>query len=241
MSIKVMADVWQLDLPREKKFLLLALADHADDSGNCFPSKARIAWKCGYSMPSVTRILRDLRNDGLLLVKRVAGDTNRYKLTLDGAPRLRPHEADGGGYQNDTPPSEGGVSPVTLGVSPVIRGGVAGDTLNHQEPSVEPSEGERAPEQGSILPDSPPSKARRASRGPLPQGWAPNATHRARAAASFLDVEREAERFRLHAESTGRTMVSWDAAFTTWLIRSVDFQPKNGHAPDRPVKQGGFY
>jgi hypothetical protein len=44
MSIKIMAAVWELNLPQNQKLVLLALADHADDRGTCYPSVARIAF-----------------------------------------------------------------------------------------------------------------------------------------------------------------------------------------------------
>ena len=36
MSIKAMAVVWEAELPRPEKFVLLALADHADHEGGIF-------------------------------------------------------------------------------------------------------------------------------------------------------------------------------------------------------------
>tara|TARA_R110002096_G_scaffold170388_12_gene342779 strand:- start:832 stop:1584 length:753 start_codon:yes stop_codon:yes gene_type:complete len=57
----------------------------------------------------------------------------------------------------------------------------------------------------------------------LPQKWTPTNAHRERASAAGTDIEREAERFRLHAETNERTAKNWNAAFTTWLMRSEDF------------------
>ncbi|HEX9888037.1 MAG TPA: helix-turn-helix domain-containing protein, partial [Nitriliruptorales bacterium] len=67
MSIKVMAHVWELDLPQREKFVLLALADHADDHGrDVFPSVAHLAWKTGYDRRSIQRIIRALEDRGVL-------------------------------------------------------------------------------------------------------------------------------------------------------------------------------
>jgi len=61
MSIAVMSAVWGLDLAKEQKLVLLAFADHADDDGYCWPSLARIAWKCGYTQKrTVSEIVRKL-------------------------------------------------------------------------------------------------------------------------------------------------------------------------------------
>ena len=36
MSIKIMSQVWELDLPHNAQSIFLALADHADDDGYCY-------------------------------------------------------------------------------------------------------------------------------------------------------------------------------------------------------------
>ena len=66
MSIKVMSQVWELDLPATDKLILLGFADHANDEGICRPSFARIAWKCGISKETVKRTVRGLRASGIL-------------------------------------------------------------------------------------------------------------------------------------------------------------------------------
>lgn len=55
---------------------------------------------------------------------------------------------------------------------------------------------------------------------PLPEGWSPTPEHRQRAASLKVDVEREAELFRAHAETHDRRAASWNAAFTTWLLKA---------------------
>ncbi len=66
MSVKIMAEVWELNLPQNEKFVLLAFADHADDAGYCFPSIARVGWKTGYKERQVREICGKLRSRGLL-------------------------------------------------------------------------------------------------------------------------------------------------------------------------------
>jgi hypothetical protein len=67
MSVKVMAQVWELDLPHAEKFVLLAMADHADhDGGNVHPAVATVARKTGYSDRQVQRIIDALEAKGLL-------------------------------------------------------------------------------------------------------------------------------------------------------------------------------
>ena len=77
------------------------------------------------------------------------------------------------------------------------------------------------------------AKARAAKATQLPDDWAPTDAHRARALLEGLDVTRETEKFRAHAEATGRKMKSWDAAFTTWLMNARDFNPNKPAADSR--------
>ena len=69
MSVKIMAAIWELALPRDEKFVALAVADHANDEGLCFPSVARISWKCGYSRRQVQTILKKLRYRAVLHIE----------------------------------------------------------------------------------------------------------------------------------------------------------------------------
>lgn len=76
-----------------------------------------------------------------------------------------------------------------------------------------------------------PPRARKTS---LPTTWEPTESHRARAVEVGVVLDREAEKFRLHAEANGRTQVSWNAAFTTWLIKSQEWAG-NGNGRKAPV------
>lgn len=77
MSVKVMAAVWEMDLARADKLVLLAFADHADDDGICYPSVARIAWKTGYSERSIQRVLRRLEAAEILAIVEPGGAGQR--------------------------------------------------------------------------------------------------------------------------------------------------------------------
>ena len=67
MSVKIMSQVWELDLPHNAQSIFLALADHADDDGYCYPSVGRLAWKTGYGIRQVQRTLKDLRDQKLAI------------------------------------------------------------------------------------------------------------------------------------------------------------------------------
>ena len=60
----------------------------------------------------------------------------------------------------------------------------------------------------------------------LPTDWVPTAEHYAKAKELRVDIAREAESFRLHAETHDRKAVRWNAAFTTWLLRAKPTIPK---------------
>lgn len=68
-----------------------------------------------------------------------------------------------------------------------------------------------------------PGGAREEAKKPetkIPKDWAPTASHIERAKEKGVDVMRQAEAFKLHAETHDRRAASWNAAFTTWLIRA---------------------
>lgn len=91
MSVKIMGAVWDADLPRDEKFVLLAFADHADhDGGNIYPSIGRIAWKTGYSERQIIRITKKLTDKSILILTNdgVGGRniTNSYRIDVNAIP-----------------------------------------------------------------------------------------------------------------------------------------------------------
>ena len=78
--------------------------------------------------------------------------------------------------------------------------------------------------------------ARKAPAKRLPEDWAPTDAHRKKAAGLGVDLELEADRFRLHAEANDRRAVRWDAAFSMWLSKATPPLPgmgARGNANDR--------
>jgi len=124
MSVKVMGLVWDLELPRNEKFILLAYADHANHEGkNVFPSVKLIAKKTGYDHRSVQRITRKLENRGLLLEDgKGPKGTKRWRIPI--------------------PVGDDKLSPIDVGPSDkTIEGGVTkaahvGDIAMSPEPSL---------------------------------------------------------------------------------------------------------
>ena len=98
MSIRVMAAVWELDLMSSDKFILLAFADHADDSGFCYPSLHRISWKCGVSKDTIRRCLARLVFKGIIQILSKGtgrGNTTRYRIMTEKGCSLPSFTAEG--------------------------------------------------------------------------------------------------------------------------------------------------
>ena len=61
MSAKLMGQVWDLDLPHNQAWVLMALADHADHEGNnVYPGLGLLRYKTGYSERQIRRVLDEL-------------------------------------------------------------------------------------------------------------------------------------------------------------------------------------
>ena len=101
MSVLQQAMVWRLELPHNKAWLLMALADHAHDDGTrCYPGVGKLAWKTGYGARQVRRILHDLRVDGIIeavaFAKGGRGLATEYTLYLARGTMKPLYEADRG-------------------------------------------------------------------------------------------------------------------------------------------------
>ena len=71
MSVHITAPVWHLNLPTNRKMVLLKLADCANQHGaNAFPSVDTIARDTGVSRRTVQTILAEFRSSDVLVVER---------------------------------------------------------------------------------------------------------------------------------------------------------------------------
>jgi hypothetical protein len=103
------------------KFVLVALGDHANDAGVCWPRIAIIAEKVGVSKRTVQRSIQHLVQRGLITVKerhRSDGShsSNRYRLHLDRGVSMSP-PPDGSDTTSRRPcqgPPDTGVIPGTV-------------------------------------------------------------------------------------------------------------------------------
>ena len=114
MSLRAITWAWSLDIRNPtQKLVLMALCDHVDEQGVCWPSVNLIAERAGCTRRTAQRHLRDLEHAGIIeSIPHHRNDgsqtSNRYRVIMSW-----------GGVMGDT----GGVTPVTP-----------------HEPSVEPPE-----------------------------------------------------------------------------------------------------
>lgn len=122
MSVKVMGMVWDLDIPSEEKFVLMAYADHADhNGGSIYPAVKTIADKTGKCERSVQYITKYLEDKGYL-IRDGSGDrgTKRWRIPIYGG-QIVP-ETRG---ENIAPPQilqEGGATSNTEGCNSLPKG-----------------------------------------------------------------------------------------------------------------------
>lgn len=148
MSIK--ATNWAFSLPLElrAKFTLLAICDHADDEGTCWPSRDRVAEKTGQSRSTVQRKIKEMQDLGILvLFERFRQDgsrtTDEIRLDLTLTPddvraKLKGSNA---AENHDPDEAEGGVTADTGGCQPDTGGRVTADqgAVSLRPPPNEPS------------------------------------------------------------------------------------------------------
>ena len=77
------------------KFVLLALADYANDSGECYPSLKQLQKKCGLSRSTLIVHLCSLKDEKIILVKRQYDKNgyrrqNFYQLNANLSPNVEP-------------------------------------------------------------------------------------------------------------------------------------------------------
>ena len=135
MSGKAMGWVWDQDISRDEKFILLAYADHADHEGyNVYPAVATVAKKTGYSERSVQRATRKLEDGGYLIPDgKSEYQTNKWRIPIYGGDNMTP-PTDGGSILRGANLS-GGDKNDTEGVTKTTQ---RGDTAMAPEPLIKP-------------------------------------------------------------------------------------------------------
>lgn len=65
----------------------------------------------------------------------------------------------------------------------------------------------------------------------IPDNWQPNQQHIDKATSLHLDINREHQRFRSHAQTKQRRMKNWNAAFTNWLKQGAVMAQQHQRQP----------
>lgn len=127
-----MTVAWRSDLPSGRKLVLLSLCDNANDQGECYPSMATIAKRCGMSERAAQGHVVELQKVGILSRVERHGRSTLYTINprrictpAESAPPqiLHPTPADSAPHPAESAPSVPAESaPITI-IEP---------SLNHQ-------------------------------------------------------------------------------------------------------------
>lgn len=85
MSVRAIKWAYSLKLPATTKFVLVTLAEHADDDGECWPLQTRIAEMTGLTDRAVRYVVHGLKASGLLKSAGGKGRSSTFFLALDVA------------------------------------------------------------------------------------------------------------------------------------------------------------
>lgn len=178
-----------------ERLIMLALADHADDDGRCYPSVLRLCDRTGLSERAVQNNIRKLADQGYLrvLVGGGKGNANLYFVSpnpASDAPRTKCTPApDAPQTPHDVRPNPAPDAPEPSGTT--IEASVEAEPRRRRNPEV-----------------------------PIPEGWVPNARNVEDARKRNLtdaEIRHEASQFRDKHLAKGSLFRDWDAAWRTWL------------------------
>jgi hypothetical protein len=82
-----MAACWPIDIPSTQKFVLISLADNANDNGICWPSIPTICRRTSLHRATVLRAIAWLTEHGYLAVNRETGRHNSYRIAVGSFPQ----------------------------------------------------------------------------------------------------------------------------------------------------------
>jgi hypothetical protein len=126
MSIKIMSIVWDRGPENQaERFVLLALADYANDDGECWPSIEGVARKTCLTDRGVRKIMRRLEDTGWLSIEAGGGRKNCNLYRIKTLNTVQPER---GSPLNVVPEN-----PEPRSINP--EHGSAEPSYNHKEPS----------------------------------------------------------------------------------------------------------
>lgn len=90
MSVKIMAAVWEReDLDASERLVMLALADHADDDGRCYPSIARLHKRTSMTDRGVQKVIARLVEKGFVSIIQNGGRSGANLYIVSPTPEPR--------------------------------------------------------------------------------------------------------------------------------------------------------
>lgn len=256
MSLAALDWAFRLPLKGPRKAVLLALANHADEQGRCYPGLDRLALYAGVDQRSARRALRELETVGAIATEQSKGrHHSSYALDLSFTAPMAPPQAGPAAQQarpngHDTrtespgsnPPNPDRESVFTL-ANPVTESGL---TRSESPGSRLANSGQPGQRVRSTRTESPPNlhrtvrkKEERPSVAPpraptrprertaLPEGWQPNAAGERYAAERGVPLDQVAA-FANHHTAVGSRMADWNAAWRTWVDRAPQFARNRG-------------
>ena len=249
MSYHLAAWAMDVDVPPREKLMLILIASHANDEGECFPSQTTLAYRSGLSRRTVLRSLAELEERGVITRRqRRRPDGSRssdtIRLNVHGAP-VRPPLAGGNltdGARVTFPPQGDSVSPggdnLTRHGDSVSPHGDNDDATRcpvvTAEPVIEPiREPVRESSAANAAAQQPGPSASTARGTRLPDGWMPKpeTIQQMRDECPSVNLEAEHRRFMDYWSdqpgAKGRK-VRWDSTWRNWIRRANEDTRRGG-------------
>jgi hypothetical protein len=228
VSNEALGWAFKQDLPTSAKFVLVVLADHADENASCFPSQKKIARMTGMGERSVRRWLEWLEEQNVVTRSSRYGEngrrtTDRYRLNL--AANLTTGQSG-----RPQPPAETTTGQIDhrsdLQSSPA--------TVAGHEPSENP--------QISLSQRETADRAETVTVGPIPPDFTLSDRMRAWAAehAPGIDPEAQTDAFVDYWLAKGEHRADWAASWRGWMRNRARWDAQHRQAPAIPGVQSGL-
>lgn len=140
MSNKALNHVWEHStLKGTALLLMIAIADMANDDGECYPGKARLSRKCRTTKDNIKKLLKKCEESGELIIQdgmgmeTINGWTNRYVLT---GLKVTPGNASTPVPGDSSTPLPGNASTPKPSVKPSVKPKSAGKPAKSPKPKT---------------------------------------------------------------------------------------------------------
>jgi len=195
-----MSQIWE-DGPEDQteRFVLLALSDHANDEGRCWPSMGRIAKKTCMSVRGVQKVIRRLEAGGWLAVDVGGGRHGCNNYTIKTPNVVRP--------ERGSPPNVSAKNPEPGSPEP-------SRTISKKEETNVSSKKKR----GTRLPDD----------WVLPREWGEWAISQGWPEQAVRDQADRFKDYWIAKSGQGATKRDWQATWRNWMRNSKSPRIVNG-------------